>query len=366
MKKIITVIAALVIAATTLAVSVGAEEFFIPAYTDIPLFHNHEYVEEITAPDCINDGIAVYTCECGDTYSVKASDATGHCHVAEVVEPTCVERGYINNVCDCGDSYKDNFTDALGHNFGEWFVIKMPSVDANGIESHICSVCEYEESREFVCEHAETSDVVVVNATCQTGGSVEVVCNACESVVASYSTPASAHEFGSWKTVKAAAPGVVGEKTRSCSCGLTETQVVEFKMAGDNSIYIASAGINVKYVVAPFTQAAVDTYDVVCNYTRLNQNNPIVLGHNTGSLKKLYNTQIGSYIYFNVDGVTHTYKVKVSERAVETDDCTELKGLSTGYELLDSYEGNTIRLYTCYQDKEYGKIRWIVMAEKVS
>lgn len=367
MKKTITAIIAVVaLLAAILSLNVDASAIIVPAYTDIALFHQHEYVRTETPATCTTDGSVVFTCECGDTYSEITSTAIGHNHVAETVEATCIERGYINNVCACGDSYKDNFTDALGHDFSDWAITVMPTADANGSETRVCSVCEYEETREYVCEHAETTDVVVVKASCQNGGSVNVICNTCEAVVSQYETSATEHAYGNWKTIKAAAPGVTGEKTRSCACGKSETQSVEFKMAGNNSIYIASAGINVKYVVADFTQAAVDANDVICNYTRLNANNPIVLGHNTGSLKKLYNTQIGSLIYFNIDGVTHTYKVKVSEPAVETEGRTELQGINTGYELLDSYSGESLRLYTCYQHKELGKIRWIVMAEKVN
>lgn len=365
MKKFVAILA-VVIAAVVMSVSVSAEDFIVPAFTDISLFHEHTYGEEIVVPTCTNDGIAVYTCECGDTYSVKTSDATGHSYVDSIVNPTCEKMGYVEHICSCGDSYEDNYVEALGHEFTEWTITVMPTADANGIEMSECNVCGLVETREFVCEHANVSNIVVKSATCQSEGVSQTVCDTCSKVIKEFVTPVGEHSFGNWKTVKNAAPNQNGEKIRSCSCGLTETQIVEFKMAGANSIYIASAGINVKYVVAPFTQAAVDTYDVICNYTRLNENNPIVLGHNTGSLKKLYNTQIGSYIYFSVDGVVHTYKVVVSEPAVETENCTELKGINTGYELLDSYSGNTLRLYTCYQHKEMGKIRWIVMAEKVS
>lgn len=359
MKKTIAVIIALVaVLAAAMALNVDASA--------IALFHQHEYFETVVPVTCTEDGSVVFTCECGDTYTELGDPATGHEYVTEVVAPTCTDDGYNNNVCFCGSCYKDEYVDALGHDFSDWEITTMPTAEANGTETRVCNTCNAEETREYVCEHSETTDVVVVAASCQHGGSVNVICDVCTAIVAQYETSATDHEYGSWKTVVAAAPNKVGERSRSCACGKTQTEAVEFKMAGKNSIYIASAGINVKYVVAPFTQAAVDANDVICNYTRLNQNNPIVLGHNTGSLKKLYNAKIGSYIYFNVDGVTSTYKIKVSERAVETENCTELKGLETGYELLDSYEGNTIRLYTCYQDKEYGKIRWIVMAEKVS
>ena len=329
MKKFVTIIATVIAAVTMMSLNVSASGFIIPAFTDISVFHQHEYVEEVIAPDCTNDGIVVYTCECGDTYNEKTSDA-------------------------------------LGHNYSDWSIVVMPTMDVNGTEMHECNVCGLTETRDYVCEHIEVSDVVIKDSTCQNEGIVQTICDMCSKVMNENTVPVSAHEFGEWKTIKNASPNHNGEKSRSCACGMTETKVVEFEMAGKNSVYIASAGINTKYVVASFTQEAVDNNDVICNYTRLNANNPIILGHNTGSLKKLYNTKIGSYIYLNVDGVTHTYKVQVSEPAVETENNTELQGINTGYELLDNYSGESLRLYTCYQHKELGKIRWIVMAEKIS
>lgn len=50
------------------------------AETEIPTEapHEHKYTETITTPaTCENDGEAIYTCECGDTYT-EAIKATGH------------------------------------------------------------------------------------------------------------------------------------------------------------------------------------------------------------------------------------------------------------------------------------------------
>ena len=74
--------------------------------------HSHTVVE--TAPTCTADGAKVYTCACGDTYTVVVP-ATGHNHQAVITAPTCTEGGYTTYTCSCGDTYTANSTPALGH-----------------------------------------------------------------------------------------------------------------------------------------------------------------------------------------------------------------------------------------------------------
>lgn len=351
----------------------------VPSITDIgdahittvvgALLHKHEYEVIYSEPDCVNDGFATYVCECGDAYAEQTVLALGHDFLSEIVPATCETDGYTHHFCSrCNETYDDEYVLAVGHVMPEeWTVRSNPNKDADGVEYRSCH-CGYEETRTFECVHNSTSEVVVSNPTCTNEGVIHVICNICEDIVNVNNIPAAGHSFGNWKTVKTANPYHNGEKSRSCSCGKTETQEIEFKKAGNNSIYIESAGINVNYVVESFTQKAVDTYDVICNYSRLGGETPIVLGHNTGSLKKLYNTAIGSYIYFYVNGELNVYKVTISEKATEVDaeKCRDIQGLVTGTLLLSDESENTIRLYTCYNDKELGKIRWLVFAEKVN
>ena len=178
MKKFVTIIATVIAAVTMMSLNVSASGFVIPAFTDISVFHQHEYVEEVIAPDCTNDGIVVYTCECGDTYNEKTSDA-------------------------------------LGHNYGDWSIVVMPTMDVNGTEMHECNVCGLTETRDYVCEHIEVSDVVIKGSTCQNEGIVQTICDMCSKVMNENTIPVSAHEFGEWKTIKNASPNHNGETSRS-------------------------------------------------------------------------------------------------------------------------------------------------------
>ena len=332
----------------------------------VEIFHEHKYSAQIVDATCTDDGYTINTCDiCGNSFTIDFVDAHGHDYEPRMVFPTCTSDGHMVDVCKvCNDEVILDTVPAIGHLYGEWEVTSKATATTNGIETRYCH-CGEQETREYVCVHTNTHEEVVVDATCTVKGTMNIVCDECTKVIDVKDIAVTEHVFGKWVVTKKATPEENGIKVRSCSCGKEESANITFNVAGNNSIYIPSANINVKYVVAPFTQAAVDKYDVICNYNRINEDNPIVLGHNTGSLKKLYNTNVGSYIYFFEDGVMSKYKVVVSERAIETKGCTELEGLETGYELFDSYSGDTVRLYTCYQDKELGKIRWIVCAEKV-
>lgn len=41
-----------------------------------------------------------------------------HNFIETVVNPTCMQEGYTLHKCDCGKEYQDNFVVATGHNYG--------------------------------------------------------------------------------------------------------------------------------------------------------------------------------------------------------------------------------------------------------
>ena len=67
-----------------------------------------------------------------------------HKYTENVVAPTCESVGYTEHVCECGDSYKNNFIDEKGHSFGEWIVVKVATVDEEGLKERICKCGEKE------------------------------------------------------------------------------------------------------------------------------------------------------------------------------------------------------------------------------
>jgi len=101
--------------------------------------HSHEYTSSVTAPTCTTAGYTTYTCDCGESYVDNLVDALGHNYVQsgnvytcsrcgdsytghehsyteETTQPTCTTAGYTVYTCSCGDSYTVDIP-ALGHNY---------------------------------------------------------------------------------------------------------------------------------------------------------------------------------------------------------------------------------------------------------
>ena len=106
----------------------------------------HQYIEQLVAPTCTNQGYTLYTCqECADTYKDNYTpiDPYAHNYIAEITEPTCTQKGYTIYTCSyCGDSYKGDITpiDKDKHTFTE--VTTAPTCTTQGYTTYTCTECE--------------------------------------------------------------------------------------------------------------------------------------------------------------------------------------------------------------------------------
>ena len=286
-----------------------------------------------------------------------------HEYSEEIILPTCETEGYTIHKCICGDEYIDTYVSAEGHVYNEWLLTTNPTHNMHGTETRICEKCNNEETREYICPHESITETIT-NATCTKEGLIQHHCEFCNKLIDSNKIEIKEHSFSNWKTIKSAKPNEPGEQYKECECGKKEYRTIEFSPAGKNSIYIESAGINAKYAITDFTQAAVDANDIIYTTSRLNKDNPIVLGHNTRTLKHLPKTKIGSLIYIYKDGVPTIYKVIVSEKAYDLG--SDIQGADTGEELLTTYDTPHLHMYTCYVEPTGKYTRWLVLAKKIS
>ena len=142
-------------------------------------------------------------------------------------------------------------------------------------------------------------------------------------------------------------------------------------MPEGNAIYIPSAGLCCALTEAEFTQASVDTYDIVYSEEAYGGGsgaekgwlNPFVLGHCTGSMAALHKTEPGSLIYLRVRGVMEAFRVFVSECA-HVRGPRSIVGAATGAEVTEVFDKRTLHLYTCHPAAGQGG-RWIVLARLV-
>ena len=245
-------------------------------------------------------------------------------HFVEVTQKaTCTDDGYIKSVCECGEENNETLK-AIGHQYSS--VTHAPTCTTDGYTIYTCESCG----------HMYKDDI----------------------------TDATNHAYGDWKIVKNATPDNHGSQSRACMvCGKKQTETITFTFASKNAVYIPSANIHAKFVTSDFNQSAVDGYDVVYSWVPY-ADEPFILGHNTGSMKKLYNTQIGDIIYVNLNGQLIRYKVVVSEHGMQDAAKSNIIGQSTGVSIWDSYDAETLHMYTCYGANKDS--RWIVLAIRIN
>ncbi len=78
-----------------------------------------------------------------------------HIHIYDknITKETCETDGLIIYTCECGFSYTEE-RKAIGHNFSSWTITVTPTCANVGAESRICDRCEKEETKELaMLEH---------------------------------------------------------------------------------------------------------------------------------------------------------------------------------------------------------------------
>ena len=192
----------------------------------------HSYtVTESFDGSCTEAPFEVYTCRCGDSYTVYQSYLKGHSYEAEIVEPTCKKAGYSINTCSvCGESSVSDFTSPTGHRL---FIRKDESYcEGHGTYTYYCISCEYTEYITIDASELETK-TVAVEGTCTEGGSVSEVCVLCSATVSTEILSPKGHTYSDeWTVDKTASETEAGVKSRHCLYCDARTDITEIEFAG--------------------------------------------------------------------------------------------------------------------------------------
>ena len=129
-------------------------EVIVAQETVKALGHTEVFVESVS-PTCTTSGKTEgkYCLVCGiNLVGLEYIEATGHTWVIDpAVEATCAKPGVAAGVCcsDCGTNRDDReVVYAVGHNYGEWVVIKEPTLTEEGLKVSTCA-CGITETRSF-------------------------------------------------------------------------------------------------------------------------------------------------------------------------------------------------------------------------
>ena len=89
---------------------------------------------------------ALTACKHGNNNGSKDTEGnTAHTHsyTENVTDPDCAEQGYTVFTCECGETYKDNYTDALGHDIEHHSAKAATCTEVGWNTYETCSRCDY-------------------------------------------------------------------------------------------------------------------------------------------------------------------------------------------------------------------------------
>lgn len=278
-------------------------------------------------------------------------------------ESSCSQNGTINRRCEqCGEITEVIKLAKYPHTLGEYTITTPPSKDMDGIQEAVCTTCGYVDAIPYFCPHVKLFEMKTKDPTCEEVGTLECICADCTTVVHVLDIPALGHSYGDWSIAQYAEPHVDGLKEKTCEvCTKVVQESYEFSI-GENAIYAPGTNLNADIVYTAMTQSAVDSYDLIYNTYYWGCDGPWILGHSTRSMRFLPDVQVGQNIYVSVNGEMTTYKVIISEFAMQNSSWTDIVGQTCGHSVFKPMEGEHLRMYTCYGGYNG---RWIVIAEKV-
>ncbi|MBQ5890922.1 MAG: hypothetical protein IIW73_08225, partial [Clostridia bacterium] len=102
--------------------------------------HTHDYKVTKNESTCTDGGSIVYTCECGEVYTVEGKPLGHDYSGAQTTDPTCNNVGEMTYTCSrCDDSYTVEI-EALGHDYVGVPTI-IPTCKDGGEMTYTCSGC---------------------------------------------------------------------------------------------------------------------------------------------------------------------------------------------------------------------------------
>ena len=186
------------------------------------LGHNWDSGKVTKAATCTAAGTKTYTCTRCKKTRTETIAATGHKVVKDAaVAATCETAGKTegSHCSVCGTVLKSQTTiAALGHNWDSGKVTKAATCTAAGTKTYTCTRCKKTRTETIVATGHKAVKDAAVAATCETTGKTEGShCSVCGTVIKAQTTTAAlGHDYGEWKTIKAATYTEPGQAERVC------------------------------------------------------------------------------------------------------------------------------------------------------
>lgn len=186
------------------------------------LGHNWDSGKVTKAATCTATGTKTYTCSRCKKTRTETIAATGHKEVKDAaVAATCETTGKTegSHCSVCNTVIKAQTTvAALGHSWDGGKVAKAATCTAAGTKTYTCTRCKKTRTETIAATGHKVVKDTAVAATCETTGKTEGShCSVCGTVLKAQTTVAAlGHDYGEWKTIKAATYTEPGQAERVC------------------------------------------------------------------------------------------------------------------------------------------------------
>ena len=190
--------------------------------TTAALGHSWDNGKVTKAATCTTAGTKTYTCTRCKKTRTETIAATGHKAVKDVaVAATCETAGKTegSHCSVCNTVIKaQTTTAALGHSWDGGKVTKAATCTTAGTKTYTCTRCKKTRTETIAATGHKAVKDAAVAATCETAGKTEGShCSVCGTVLKAQTTTAAlGHDYGEWKTIKAATYTEPGQAERVC------------------------------------------------------------------------------------------------------------------------------------------------------
>ena len=174
------------------------------------------------AATCTTAGTKTYTCTRCKKTRTETIAATGHKAVKDAaVAATCETAGKTegSHCSVCNTVIKaQTAVAALGHSWDNGKVTKAATCTTAGTKTYTCTHCKKTRTETIAATGHKAVKDAAVAATCETAGKTEGShCSVCGTVLKAQTTTAAlGHDYGEWKTIKAATYTEPGQAERVC------------------------------------------------------------------------------------------------------------------------------------------------------
>ena len=190
--------------------------------TTAALGHSWDNGKVTKAATCTTAGTKTYTCTRCKKTRTETIAAAGHKAVKDAaVAATCetTEKTEGSHCSVCNTVIKaQTTTAALGHSWDGGKVTKAATCTAAGTKTYTCTRCKKTRTETIAATGHKAVKDAAVAATCETTGKTEGShCSVCGTVIKAQTTTAAlGHDYGEWKTIKAATYTEPGQAERVC------------------------------------------------------------------------------------------------------------------------------------------------------